>query len=65
MESLIFYVAFSTIVSFVILVKDNKWHFALILSIFGFILFPIAVGIAISEINNPQSDNKQIKTENI
>jgi uncharacterized membrane protein len=58
MEILIFYVAFSTIVSFVILVKENKWHFALILSLFGFILFPIAIGVAISEINNPQSDSK-------
>jgi uncharacterized membrane protein len=58
MEFLIFYVAFSTIVSFVILVKENKWHFALILSLFCFILFPIAIGVAISEINNPQSDSK-------
>ena len=53
MEILIFYVVFSTIVSFVILTNDtNKWWVALILSVcFGFILFPIAMGNAIAKIN--------------
>lgn len=52
MEILIFYVVFSTIVSFVILTNDNKWYSVLILSVcFGFILFPIAMGNAIAKIN--------------
>ena len=52
MEFFIFYAVFSTIVSFVILIQDNEWYFALIWAIgFGFILFPIAVGNAIAKIN--------------
>ena len=52
-EFLIFYVAFSTIVSFYILIRNMDWYFALPLAIcFGFILFPIALGNAISKINN-------------
>lgn len=49
---LIFYAVFSAIVSFVILLQDNEWYFALIWAIcFGFILFPIAMGNAIATIN--------------
>ena len=48
----IFYVVFSTIISFVILTNDNKWYLALIWAIcFGFIIFPIALGNAIAKIN--------------
>lgn len=48
----IFYVVFSTIISFVILTNDNEWYLALIWAIcFGFILFPIALGNAIAKIN--------------
>jgi hypothetical protein len=49
---LIFYAVFSTIVSFVILIQDNEWYFALIWAVcFGFILFPISMGNAIAKIN--------------
>lgn len=49
---LIFYVVFSTIVSFVILIQDNEWYLALIWAIcFGFIMFPIGMGNAIAKIN--------------
>ena len=48
----IFYVVFSTIVSFVILIQDNEWYFALIWAVcFGFILFPIGLGNTIAKIN--------------
>lgn len=51
-EILIFYAVFSAIVSFVILVQDNEWYFALIWAVFfGFILFPISMGNAIAKIN--------------
>lgn len=51
-EFFIFYVVFSTIISFVILSKDNEWYIALIWAIgFGFILFPISMGNAIAKIN--------------
>jgi hypothetical protein len=52
LEFFIFYIVFSTIVSFVILVQGTEWYFALIWAIcFGFILFPIAMGNAIAKIN--------------
>lgn len=52
MEILIFYVVFSTIVSFVILTNDTTWWRALILAMcLGFILFPIAMGNAIAKVN--------------
>ena len=48
----IFYVVFSTIISFVILTNDNEWYLALIWAIcFGFIIFPNALGNAIAKIN--------------
>lgn len=49
---LIFYVVFSTIVSFVMFTNDTKWWFAFIWAVcFGFILFPIGLGNAIAKIN--------------
>ena len=52
LEFLIFYAVFSAIVSFVILIQDNEWYFALIWAVcFGFILFTIAMGNAIAKIN--------------
>ena len=51
-EFLIFYAVFSTIISFVILLHDSEWYFALIWAVcFGFILFPISMGNAIAKIN--------------
>jgi hypothetical protein len=51
-EILIFYAVFSAIVSFVILSQDSEWYFALIWAVcFGFSIFPIALGNAITKIN--------------
>ena len=52
MEFFIFYVVFSAIISFVILVQDEEWYIAFIWAIgFGIILFPISMGNAIAKIN--------------
>lgn len=53
MECLILYLIFSAIVSIVILWDRQDYWFAIFYGIvFGFILFPIALGNAIKNINN-------------
>lgn len=53
MECLILYFIFSAIVSIVILWNGNDNWFTIFLGIvFGFIIFPMALGTAINKINN-------------